>query len=165
MNTKIQTYSGKILDFADPKPEMFCIQDIAVGLAHTCRFSGQTGRFYSVAQHSIMCVDLVADKYKLQALLHDASEAYMSDIVKPLKNLLPDYQATEDKMMQAIATRFGFDYPLSRQVKEADAIMLCTEMEHLVNNREQGNGLILMQSDEAFREFMKLYMSLTNGPA
>jgi len=75
----IQTYSGKRIDFENPDPDQIDIVDIAHGLSNLCRFSGQSKYFYSVAQHSFY-VSLVCKENKLQALLHDATEAYMADV-------------------------------------------------------------------------------------
>jgi 5'-deoxynucleotidase YfbR-like HD superfamily hydrolase len=112
------------------------IEDIAHGLAFQCRFNGQTQHFYSVAQHSLMVASLVPRRLALAALLHDAAEAYLGDMVKPLKNLFPEFSRIEAEVMAIIGARFGvaastFD---ERQIKRADLIALATEKRDLMPN-------------------------------
>ena len=107
----IRTFTGLYIDVFEPKPEMICIEDIAHGLSMQCRFGGQLPKFYSVAQHSIHCSEIVSDHLKLEALLHDASEAYLLDIPSPIKNRMPEYKAVEDRLMKAIAAKLGTKIP------------------------------------------------------
>ena len=89
MKAEIVTYTGKIFDLLNPKPEMVCIKDIAHSLAYQCRYTGHTKFFYSVAQHCVLMAenpDLPGDP--LQKLLHDAAETYIGDMARPWKNLL-----------------------------------------------------------------------------
>lgn len=79
-----------------------------------------------------MCCEGVDDEFKLQALLHDASEAYAGDIPSPIKKRLPDYKAMEDNLMRCIAAKFGFGYPLCNEVKAIDRIMLQHEWDYLM---------------------------------
>ena len=81
----VSTYTGKQFFPLDPQQDQVDIEDIAHGLAYQCRFNGQTRYFYSVAQHSLIVAGLVPKRLYLAALLHDAAEAYMGDMVKPLK--------------------------------------------------------------------------------
>ncbi|MDN3689068.1 metal-dependent phosphohydrolase [Cyclobacterium jeungdonense] len=124
----ILTYSGHYLNVFDPDPDHICIEDIAHGLSHVPRFAGQTRRFLSVAEHSFYVSMAVPHIFALQGLLHDASEAYLMDIPKPIKKHLPDYIALEEKLMLAIARKFGFPYPVCRTVKAEDKRQL--EYEH-----------------------------------
>jgi len=78
----IRTFTGKWMDVFNPTADMIDIRDIAHALACTPRFAGHLPKFYSVAQHSIMCYDMVDKEFELVALLHDASEAYLLDIPK-----------------------------------------------------------------------------------
>src|SRR5688572_31770685 len=129
----IRTFTGKYMNVFEPTPEMICIEDIAHALACQPRFGGHLPKFYSVAQHSINCSYLVDDmKDRYAALLHDASEAYLCDIPKPIKNHLKDYQGIEHNLMLAIAKHFVFEYPLSPVVKEVDEQMLHFEWHHLM---------------------------------
>lgn len=102
----IQTFTGKNINLLFPDYNLIDIEDIAEGLSKLCRFSGQCKRFYSVATHSIMVSKTVPNHLRLAALLHDATEAYLGDVIKPLKNLLPDYQKIEYLWESAIKSKF-----------------------------------------------------------
>jgi hypothetical protein len=126
----IETYTGKHFYFLDPKPDMICIEDIAHALSNNCRFGGHCREFYSVAEHSIW-VSRMCDN-PLEGLLHDASEAYLVDIPKPVKQHLPDYRVIEEKVMIAIADKFAFGWPMSADLHDADATMLKVEAKQLL---------------------------------
>lgn len=124
----IRTFSGIYMNVFEPTLDMINIIDIAHALSKQCRFGGNLPMFYSVAQHSISCCNMIQeDKHKLQALLHDASEAYLIDIPSPIKKRLKEYLIIEERLMLLIAQKFGFEYPLSPEVKKVDKIAL--EME------------------------------------
>ncbi|MEI6061455.1 MAG: HD domain-containing protein, partial [Bacteroidota bacterium] len=96
---------GIAFDILNPKPDMFHIEDIANALANICRFGGQVPIFYSVADHSLRVCQMVqsedADpRLALTALLHDASEAYLGDVITPLKLQLSEYRAIEANLEQ-----------------------------------------------------------------
>jgi hypothetical protein len=117
MEPYILTATGRKFWYDNPKPEQIEIQDIAWALAHNCRFTGHTRFFYSVAQHCYLASFLVPERFALDALLHDASEAYLSDISSPAKMLLPDYRNIERRIEEAIALKFGTTFPMSPTVK------------------------------------------------
>ncbi|WP_407605347.1 NAD(P)-binding domain-containing protein, partial [Pseudomonas aeruginosa] len=94
----VSTFSGNRFYPLRPHIDKVAIEDIAHGLAYQCRFNGQTQVFYSIAQHSLIVASLVPPPLRLAALLHDAAEAYLGDMVKPLKVLLPEFAALEDKV-------------------------------------------------------------------
>ncbi len=98
----ISTFTGKHFDFINITMDDICIEDIAQGLSNECRFAGQINQFYSVAQHSVYVSQIVPPEYALEALLHDASEAYCKDLPSPLKALLPDYKVIEKGIQKAI---------------------------------------------------------------
>ena len=130
--TWILTNSGKHFDFADPQPDQIDILDIAQGLANECRYAGQCRTFYSVAQHSFLASQIVSHRNALEALLHDAAEAYCKDIPRPLKYMLPDYQEIEARVEGAIRERFKLPAQMTPEVKRADLILLATERRDLM---------------------------------
>lgn len=128
----IQTYQGGCFEPFNPQASQIKIRDIAHALALTCRFTGHCTEFYSVAQHSVMVSQIVSRKHALAGLLHDASEAYLTDVASPIKRELPDYRELENTLMLAISNRYHLDYDY-RDVKHADLIMLATERRDLMN--------------------------------
>jgi hypothetical protein len=140
MNTWIQTYTGKAFDLLAPMPHMVCVEDIAHHLALINRFTGATAEPYSVAQHSVLCSYIVPPELALTALLHDASEAYVTDVSRPLKEAMrtlvagkpTTYDMIADGVERAVGLRFGVDLVnLDPVVKAADMTMLATERVHL----------------------------------
>lgn len=124
---KIRTFTGKYIDPLNPDPALICIEDIAHALSMLPRFGGHTQRFYSVAQHSISCCEWAPAEHKLAALLHDASEAYLLDIPSPVKKRIPGYAEAEDRLMEVIAHKLGFAWPLHEEVKAIDRDRLHAE--------------------------------------
>lgn len=122
----IVTYTGRHFDFANPRGADIHILDIAEGLSNECRYTGQVG-FYSVAQHSVHCSEIVPPAFAMEALMHDAAEAYCKDISTPLKSLLPDYKKIERSVELAIRLKYGIPIEISREVKHADRVMLASE--------------------------------------
>ena len=107
----IMLQSGAWFDFGAPASSNFTIEDIAHGLANICRYAGQCRKFYSVAEHSVL-VSETAVGLEFDALLHDAAEAFMGDITRPLKQMLPEYKKIEKDVEEAILTKFGLITPL-----------------------------------------------------
>lgn len=133
LNNTIRVRSGGYLDLADPQPDQFTLTDIAGALSKICRFGGQCDRFYSVAEHSIHCAvqgwrDGLSKRAQIALLMHDAAEAFVGDCVKPLKIMLPDYWAVEQRMESAIAEKFGINFSKQHAaVEEIDRAMLIAE--------------------------------------
>ena len=123
----ILTQTGKRFDLFEPDVDMIDPRDIAHSLAHLCRFNGHTREFYSVAQHSCLVADLVPTEHKLAALLHDATEAYLGDMTRPLKEWMPYYRGFEDVIWGRVCERFGLEIDLPASVRQADLIALATE--------------------------------------
>lgn len=124
----ITTVSGRFYWPLDPRPDEVWISDIAHALSMQCRFGGHLPHFYSVAQHSVLVASqLPRGKARLTGLLHDASEAYIQDVVRPIKNHLTNYKEIEALNERVIFARFGLEWPLSDKVKEADDAILATE--------------------------------------
>ena len=131
MNNTILLHSGNYFDFANLKESRLSIEDIAHGLSNTCRFSGHCNRFYSVAEHCFFMSYYVPLEYAECALLHDASESVLTDIPKPLKNMLPDYVKCEMELEAAIAEQYDIPFPYPPEIKTADRRMLITERNQL----------------------------------
>ena len=129
---RILTVNGSYFELITPVFSVIDINTIAHALSNLCRFTGHTSEFYSVAQHSYHASFLVPDEYALEALLHDAAEAYIGDVATPLKRLLADYEVIERKVEQAVAAHFNLMLPMSEHVHRADQIMLATEKRDLM---------------------------------
>lgn len=128
----IMTVSGKKIHFLNPDPTTIDIEDIAYSLANQCRFNGHVP-FYTVAEHSVAVASRLPPEQQLAGLLHDASEAYLSDIPSPIKQFLPDYLVMEEKLQGVINAKYGVDI-YTPEVKQADRDALHTEAYFLMNN-------------------------------
>lgn len=125
----IQTFTGRQFFIEDPRPEDVDIRDIAHALSMICRFTGHVSRFYSVAEHSLLVAKNLPVKYQAFGLLHDASEAYLTDVSGPLKSLvaLAEYKNLEIRATQCIFARFGLPFWIPEQVKSIDRSALVAE--------------------------------------
>lgn len=123
----MQTHSRRRFYPMDPRPEDIDPEDIAHALSLLCRYGGHIDTFYSVAEHCVLMSQIVSPENALVALLHDATEAYVVDVPRPVKRYLPDYKRIEDSVWQAIAARFGVDPIIAAEVHEADTRILLTE--------------------------------------
>lgn len=136
-----QTHSGKQFFLFHPEFDSIDIDDIAHSLSMQCRFNGHTKTFYSVAEHSYWASHIVSPENALTALMHDAGEAYISDIPKPFKLALGDeVQDMEDLILDVIAEKYGFETPLPSEVKRADLEMLLWEKKHMMRQTEHRWG-------------------------
>ena len=150
-----QTVSGRRFYPLDPRPEDISIEDIAHALSHICRFGGHTCGFYSVAQHSLHVVALVHDGFSdrvmqpacvretlLWALFHDAPEAYIGDMIRPLKiqPVMQPFRDADAAIMQAVCRRFDMIGDLPPEVKAADDIAVVTEARDLMWNPQWGRN-------------------------
>lgn len=130
----MQTYTGRKFWPMDPRSDEIFIEDIAHSLSLQCRYAGHCLRFYSVAEHSVHLarhlrwqgVDVA-----LWALLHDASEAYLVDVPRPVKPHLPGYKEAEAKVMAAVCERFGLAAEMPAVVHDADNRIIGDELVNL----------------------------------
>ena len=169
----ISTRSGRRLYLHNPHPSQIHIDDIAHGLAHQCRFNGQTNQFYSVAQHSVIVASILPPELKLAGLLHDAAEAYLGDIVQPLKALLPEFEQIESRFSKVIGERFNVDLTHHDLVKKADLIALATERrdlmpmeivewDSLIGVNPLRHHIKALNPDQAKASFINHYLKLTS---
>ena len=136
----IKTYSGVMFDPLAPDADLIYIQDIAHALSMLCRANGHFRSFYSVGQHSINCMKEArgrgcSEKVQLACLLHDASEAYLSDVTRPVKKELPRYLEIEEPLQNAVWDKY-LPTPLTQEeydlVFEIDNVLLYHEFEVLM---------------------------------
>lgn len=123
------TYNGVEFYPLDPNPDDILIEDIAQALSNNCRFCGHVKIHYSVAQHSVIVSQLCDPENALAGLLHDASEAYLSDITRPVKytQKMEGYREIEHNLERVIAQKFGLPFPMTKDIKRADDMALMSE--------------------------------------
>lgn len=136
----IQTFTGKRFYPLDPNPDDISIVDIAAALSKTCRFGGHTLEWYSVAEHCVHVANYALPEHKLAALLHDASEAYLVDVPRPIKPLIADYYSIEGKIERAIAERFKIEYPFPHSIKLIDNRILSDERAQVMRHTDFTRG-------------------------
>jgi len=150
----IRTYSGGWFQPLDPDPEGINIRDIAHSLANQCRWTGHTRSFFSTAQHCVIVSRIVEERFlaedgrrtararqlAMDGLMHDSSEAYLSDIARPVKrhpDFGPFYKTAEDRLQRAVSERFGLSWPIPEEVLEADDACMWAEKRDLMPHDEQ----------------------------
>lgn len=136
----ITTWSGKRFDPAKPETAKILMADIAHSLSLLCRGNGHVRVFYSVAQHCLACeaeaqARALPPRVRLACLLHDAAEAYLSDMPRPVKELFPEYTAIEDRLLSAVLGKYMGQLPTEDEWAEVRAIdddMLAAEFHALM---------------------------------
>ena len=123
----IQTFTGRQFWPLDPNVDDIDVLDIAHALAMKVRYSGHVKRFYSVAEHSVHVSRLVPPQYAFEGLMHDAGEAYLPDVPRPIKPNLVGFKAIEERIDAAIAAKFLLTFPWPDEVHIADATILADE--------------------------------------
>lgn len=123
----MQTYTGRQFYPLDPQADDIEPLDIAHSLSMQCRYNGHSHSFMSVAEHCVLMSRAVSPAHALWALLHDATETYVGDMIRPLKVHMPDFVAAEDAVMVAVAQRFGIDPVMPAEVREVDTRILLDE--------------------------------------
>jgi len=140
-NSYIRTFTGRKFWPLCPHAEDVDILDIAHALSMTCRWGGHCRKFYSVAQHSVLCAAIAPnDAIGRVMMLHDASEAYMTDLPRPAKHGIPEFKIAETRLMAVIAGRFGIAWPMCDVAHEIDNRMLATEAKWLFEGRDSFDG-------------------------
>jgi hypothetical protein len=142
----LETLMGHYLDYLNPQPDQIDLTDIARGLAHTCRYAGQTTRYYSVAEHAVYVRQLVIEaghpELALAALHHDSHEAYLGDWPSPLKKAIGIrvFEELAEDLDRAIGEALGLDASLFHHdvVKKADYQALLSEAATLKPSRGVG---------------------------
>ena len=161
----INTFTGLNFSFLEPKVEQINIFDISRGLSFRGHFGGQTEQFFSIAQHSLLVCDLMPSRFRnnprmgLAALLHDASEAYTGDMVKPLKNILPEFKVIEDKITEVIFEKFEIGIEFLKTVKPYD--IQAQDIEYNTFFKKT-NNLHYLHPNEANYAFMERYWHYVN---
>lgn len=128
----IVTYTGDHFDFSNPE---YRIRDIAHALAMTVRYGGHADRFYSVAEHSLMVAWLMENVIggdPLEGLMHDATEAYLSDVPAPFKQFLPDWREHDKRLEAALREQYHLPQKRSDECTKADWIALYIEAVELI---------------------------------
>ena len=140
--TLITTHSGQRVNIEAPDPASIRVEDIAHALPFLCRGCGQANVFFSVARHCVYCAREALSRgfsreAALACLLHDASEAYMTDVPKPIKdNLIPVYREYEDKLLACIYQKFlgrSLTDAEQKQVELIDRTLLQYDLKYLLN--------------------------------
>lgn len=125
----MQTYTGGAFYPLDPRLEEIRFADIASSLSKMCRYSGHCIKFYSVAEHCVHVASLAPEPLKLTALMHDASESYLTDVIRPIKKHLAEYASIEATLERVLAEKFGLVHPLPAEIKRLDNCILTDERE------------------------------------
>lgn len=186
----IQTASGRQFWPLDPRPEDVEIEDIAHALSNICRFTGHCAHFYSVAQHSVLVAANVPSDIAIWGLLHDAAEAYIGDISRPLKRSLfarlmwkdgeagmGPVKSAEKTILEAVAVRYGIRLLTDwDSIEKADMLLLATEARDLMEplhpewHHKESNGWAVLPEritpwnpDRARAVFLNTFHALTGG--
>lgn len=172
---EIMLACGGWLNLEHPDPIKICINDISIALGNTCRFNGQIAKFYSVAEHSVVC-SVVAEQCgrspeeQFACLMHDAAEAYVGDVVTALKQrLYPQYQNFETVIESAIEIRFGLNFELHKPlIKSIDQAVLeaeCAAFGRAIEGAEPSVKLSpeFWGPEQAAEEFLLRYVELRHS--
>lgn len=171
----IRVASGHLFWPLDARETEIHIEDIAHALSHLCRFTGHTRSFYSVAQHSVLVSKLCPSDVRLYGLLHDAAEAYLGDVSRPIKHsgAFEQYRRAERKLQALIYHRFGLADAAPTSVKDADELALHIELRDLIINSDPAHAaaagthpqVAAHRPEMARHLFLERFHQLVNGRA
>jgi len=137
----ITTFTGKKFPLFDPGPDDICVEDIAHHLSRICRYTGAPdyripNGFYSVAEHSVFVALKAPVQHRMAALLHDAAEAYIGDLARPLKYMkgMDAYRDLDTKIERVIAKKFGLEYPWNPIIKDLDNRIIVDEKQTFIKD-------------------------------
>ena len=174
------TFTGAKFTPLDPQINEIHIEDIAHSLSLMCRANGHIEYFYSVAQHSLNCAAEAkargfTARVQLVCLIHDAGEAYISDITRPVKQYLHEYKKIEEKLQQTIFTKFLGETPPETElalVNQIDNDMLVNELDLLITKKKLYSSIPKLKSEPSFEfrnqkevenEFLKTYYGIMHA--
>jgi len=144
----METYGGRKFYLLESDTCKIFIDDIAWALSNICRFNGHCKNFYSVAEHSIMVSRYTSINNKKWGLLHDAAEAYIGDLSRPLRACFKDgvIEKIENVILEAVANQFSLPFPIPEEVKRVDNLILASEAKLLMVSH--GNDWELEESPD-----------------
>lgn len=172
MSNYITTYTRKHFDPVHPDPALICIEDIAHALPMICRGNGHVRSFWSVGEHCILSAKEAAargysNRLVLAALLHDASECYMSDVPRPLKQNMKQYKEQENHLLDVLYTKFlcfTLNINEEKMIKEIDNALLWYDLKYLLDEESEGKQpelhVKIDYTVRAFSEVEKEYLEL-----
>lgn len=153
----IRTVSGNYVNVFSPDPDTITITYIAHSLSQQCRFGGHLPKPYYVAQHSYCASVMAEEGFKFDALMHDAAEAYVLDMPKPIKDRLPYYKELENDLMQVISKKFGFKWPMPKHLEHVDKKLLELEWKNVMID---GKTYLCWDMDQAKTNFLDRFYKL-----
>jgi hypothetical protein len=174
----LQTCSGGRVSVLEPQESEIKLSDIATSISKQCRFNGHCNDFYSVAQHCVLGAKFALKHFDRDTarefLLHDATEAYVGDLIRPVKIMIPEFGIVESGFWGAISRRFSVPYEHTDSCQLIDNIMVTWEKRDLLPNSEEwprlpeisGYNLPTIRCwgwRKSEREYLRMYESLFNG--
>lgn len=172
-----RTFTRKKFNVLNPTSDMIDIKDIAKGLAYKPHFSGFSQKFFSIAEHSLLVEEYTRCyhgennyKLRLEALLHDASEAYTGDMIKPIKNLLPNFVVIEKRIQKAIYKKYditpyknGFEVKFfDNKAQDVEASVFFDTVEVSRKKQIEEHYVKFLSPDDAYAAFMGKFNYLTS---
>jgi hypothetical protein len=161
--SRVSTTGG--IHLLDPSEDEIFIEDIANSLAKQCRYNGNIQEHYSVAEHSVILSHMV-EEHQLEALMHDAAEAYISDIARPVQEALgydacEKYKAIEAGLLHAIGKKYGLRTPIPISVLAMDDRLMREEMTEM--DSEEFDTIEFWSADLAEYRFLERFWELKEG--